>query len=838
MKKIFALILTVLMASLVFSAFAAEDAYILPYDSSWEVTASSEFNNKKIANVFDGRVDTYWHTNYTAEGPNITGKDEAPHTITVNFGKELSLNGWIYTPRTDNATGMFHTYNLYASTDGVNFELFHKGKLPYPGGAKAPQTEMFEAKKMKAIKIEATDPTGGFGTCAELQFLTPENTGVKAEGKKEEVKTEATNDGDILKYDGKWTITATSELSNKPVANAFDGREDTFWHSDYTAEGSEITKKDNLPISVIVDFGENITLGGWAYAPRTDNGTGMFRKYNLYASKDGVNFELFHTASIPYPAGERVPQVAAFEKREMRAIKIEAIEAAADFATAVEIWFYKNSPDFKIANFDGTKKGGDAGTTPSAPAPEVKPTVGTATGAVTASGKNRAGLSYLDRTGWTGEGVSFQANPVAKALDGSITSHWHSNYGVKDGTVVDRSIPPYELEFTLRDATFASGITLHPRDDMKLGRILKLNVYGKETEDGKYYKLYENLEFSDDAEEKEIPFTSNLKLKKVKLEILESAQSFGTLGEFNLWERNPSLPDGEAKTYFEDNARDRLYKVDNSAFSAIYDGDSWAENTPEKVFDGTGAFWQTETIEEFPVVLKVDLGKVYGIKEMTYKPRQSEDCHGAWGLVSVYVSTDGETWEAAAVGVKMPINKDIKKITFDKEIDVRFMEIEVEEAHAKRVSCCEIEFYQSKEAYDKSHIVTKEKYELKIGSNVITSDINGEVKEKNLDVAPYIVNGSTLIPLRGLVEEMGAEIAWDGDTKSITLKIPGRTIVLQIWNNLVYVKDNKLGDIMYTLLNFPVIKDSRTFIPVRFVSEQLGYNVAWDGATQTVTITN
>ena len=186
----------------------------------------------------------------------------------------------------------------------------------------------------------------------------------------------------------------------------------------------------------------------------------------------------------------------------------------------------------------------------------------------------------------------------------------------------------------------------------------------------------------------------------------------------------------------------------------------------------------------------------------------------------------------------MPINTDIKKITFDKEIDVRFMEIEVEEAHAKRVSCCEIEFYQTKEAYDKSHIVTKEKYELQIGSNVIKTDINGNVSEKTIDVAPYIVNGSTMIPLRGLVEEMGAEITWDGDTKSITLKVPGKTITLQIWNNLVYVKDNKLGDIMYTLLNFPVIKDSRTFIPVRFVSEQLGYNVAWDGATQTVTITN
>ncbi|MDO5479181.1 MAG: copper amine oxidase N-terminal domain-containing protein [Clostridia bacterium] len=42
---------------------------------------------------------------------------------------------------------------------------------------------------------------------------------------------------------------------------------------------------------------------------------------------------------------------------------------------------------------------------------------------------------------------------------------------------------------------------------------------------------------------------------------------------------------------------------------------------------------------------------------------------------------------------------------------------------------------------------------------------------------------------------------------------------------------------MYTLLTYPVIKDSRTFIPLRFVSEQLGYNVEWIGETQTIKIT-
>ena len=35
----------------------------------------------------------------------------------------------------------------------------------------------------------------------------------------------------------------------------------------------------------------------------------------------------------------------------------------------------------------------------------------------------------------------------------------------------------------------------------------------------------------------------------------------------------------------------------------------------------------------------------------------------------------------------------------------------------------------------------------------------------------------------------------------------------------------------------PVIIDGRTFVPVRFVADELGATVAWDDATKTVTIT-
>ena len=92
------------------------------------------------------------------------------------------------------------------------------------------------------------------------------------------------------------------------------------------------------------------------------------------------------------------------------------------------------------------------------------------------------------------------------------------------------------------------------------------------------------------------------------------------------------------------------------------------------------------------------------------------------------------------------------------------------------------------------------------------------------------------IPLRGLLEEMGAKIAWNGECDEITLDAPPYEIKLQIQNELVYVKDPLYGNIMYTLINPPIIKDSRTFVPIRFISEILGYKVSWDGETQTVLI--
>ena len=116
--------------------------------------------------------------------------------------------------------------------------------------------------------------------------------------------------------------------------------------------------------------------------------------------------------------------------------------------------------------------------------------------------------------------------------------------------------------------------------------------------------------------------------------------------------------------------------------------------------------------------------------------------------------------------------------------------------------------------------------------------INSLEGKKEIDVAPFIINGSTMIPLRGLLELMGAEITWYGEDQSIDITAGEYFIHLQIDNQLVYVKHPTYGDIRYTLLSAPVIVSGRTFIPIRFVSEQLGYNVGWNGETREITIEN
>jgi len=98
------------------------------------------------------------------------------------------------------------------------------------------------------------------------------------------------------------------------------------------------------------------------------------------------------------------------------------------------------------------------------------------------------------------------------------------------------------------------------------------------------------------------------------------------------------------------------------------------------------------------------------------------------------------------------------------------------------------------------------------------------------DVEPYIENSRTLIPVR-MAEQLGYKVEWKGETREVTLEKKGKSILLKIDSNIAEVDGDEVE------MDVPAkIKENRTFVPVRFVSENFGYFVDWDGETRTVVI--
>lgn len=89
----------------------------------------------------------------------------------------------------------------------------------------------------------------------------------------------------------------------------------------------------------------------------------------------------------------------------------------------------------------------------------------------------------------------------------------------------------------------------------------------------------------------------------------------------------------------------------------------------------------------------------------------------------------------------------------------------------------------------------------------------------------------TLVPMRFLFEQMGADVDWDNETQTATVMKGSETISFSIDNTTAIVNNiKKVMDVPARLIN------DKTLIPLRFLSEELGYNVEWIGETQTIII--
>jgi len=139
---------------------------------------------------------------------------------------------------------------------------------------------------------------------------------------------------------------------------------------------------------------------------------------------------------------------------------------------------------------------------------------------------------------------------------------------------------------------------------------------------------------------------------------------------------------------------------------------------------------------------------------------------------------------------------------------------------------------QKEEIY-KINYIKRKILKLRIGNKIMF--VNDSPQE--IDVPPQIIEGRTLLPIRWVAEPLGANVGWDGVEKKVTVTLKSTTIELWIGKNIARVNGVDTPIDPNNPKVVPMIISGRTMLPVRFVAENLGCQVDWDGLTKTVTIT-
>lgn len=135
---------------------------------------------------------------------------------------------------------------------------------------------------------------------------------------------------------------------------------------------------------------------------------------------------------------------------------------------------------------------------------------------------------------------------------------------------------------------------------------------------------------------------------------------------------------------------------------------------------------------------------------------------------------------------------------------------------------------------------TEETYKQSSKNNFIILELNNPKLTRNgiaeeidpgRDTKPLIISGRTMVPIRAIIEAMEGKVLWDREKKQITMIARGNEI--KMWLNDT---DISINGIMKTMDVTPQVVNGRTYVPVRFVAENLDSKVEWIKSTKEVVL--
>ncbi len=106
-----------------------------------------------------------------------------------------------------------------------------------------------------------------------------------------------------------------------------------------------------------------------------------------------------------------------------------------------------------------------------------------------------------------------------------------------------------------------------------------------------------------------------------------------------------------------------------------------------------------------------------------------------------------------------------------------------------------------------------------------------------MDAAPMLEESRTLLPIRYVVEPLGAFVSWNRLTQKVTVTLDETVVELWVGQNQARVNgvyrfiDEDNPNVMPM-----IVPPGRTMLPIRFITESLGCQVAWDAPTEEVTV--
>ncbi|MFD0680752.1 MULTISPECIES: stalk domain-containing protein [unclassified Paenibacillus] len=239
---------------------------------------------------------------------------------------------------------------------------------------------------------------------------------------------------------------------------------------------------------------------------------------------------------------------------------------------------------------------------------------------------------------------------------------------------------------------------------------------------------------------------------------------------------------------------------------------------------GTGTKWAyadldaSIQIDGEPQLIKL---KVNGDESLNTLKTEIKDNSGKVYYVEIVPSINWKGWKL--------VSADLSEYNLKYPISVKSVYVVNEEiGQDERAAKGKIEIDDITFSY-KGQVTAPAKSTVNLTVNKTAVSVNG--KNMTLEQAPVIEKGNTLIPIRFVTDALGGTVRWDDKERKVTVIRGDKMVDLYIDNPDVIVNGQRI-----TAEVAPKIMKDLTVVPLRILSENLGWKVTWDGKTQQITL--